>query len=136
MLDMRTDWPRELARLGVGLAPLSNSRFNRAKSRLKLLEMAALGVPCVVSPRSDYVRLHELGVGTLASSPNDWYREVGRLLRVEAARLEASARGRVVARSLTIENHAHLWWNVWRAALDADAGGRVRSVLVKPTNRP
>src|SRR5689334_24701002 len=46
-------WPRALSALGIGLAPLADSTFNRAKSWLKPLEMAAVGVPCVMSALPD-----------------------------------------------------------------------------------
>ena len=55
-----------VAKLGIGVAPLADTKFNAAKSWLKMAEMAALGVPCVVSPRAEYMRLHEQWIGSLA----------------------------------------------------------------------
>ena len=58
-----------VAELGVGLVPLLDSAFNRAKSWLKGLEYAALGVPFVASPTPEYVKLAGLGAGLLADDP-------------------------------------------------------------------
>jgi hypothetical protein len=45
------EWPRAVAELGVGIAPLADTRFNAAKSWLKPLELSACGVPWVAPPR-------------------------------------------------------------------------------------
>lgn len=115
-LDIHTGWPRELSRVGVGVAPLADTRFNRGKSWLKMLEMAALGVPCVVSPRVEYRHLHGEGVGVTAESPGEWYRLVGRLCREKSLRDELSERGRDVAGRHTIEKNAWRWAEAWATA--------------------
>jgi glycosyltransferase involved in cell wall biosynthesis/TPR repeat protein len=48
------DYWRELAQADVNLAPLERSRFNDAKSEIKWLEAAMLGVPSVVSRSAMY----------------------------------------------------------------------------------
>lgn len=57
--DLRGAYPRQVADLDVGLVPLADNAFNRAKSWLKGMEYAALGVPFVASPRAEYERLAE-----------------------------------------------------------------------------
>ena len=114
------DWPAELARLGVGIAPLADTRFNAAKSWLKPLELAAVGVPWVGSPRADYRRLHELGCGVLVDRPKDWFRVLRSLLTDERRRLELSDAGRAVAATLRLEDHAWRWWEAWDYALSRD----------------
>ncbi len=49
-------YPSELAnlRLDIGLAPLRDNYFNRAKSNLKYLEYSALKIPTVASPVEPY----------------------------------------------------------------------------------
>jgi len=107
-------WPDALAQLDIGLAPLSDSRFNKSKSWLKPLEYAAVGVPCVMSPRDEYREIHKYGIGTLAAKPNEWYQAMKTLLTNDALREERSQRGReVVARHLTIQNNVHQWADVW-----------------------
>lgn len=115
-----TEWPKALSTLGVGLAPLADSVFNAAKSWLKPLEYAALGVPVVMSPRVEYLRFHrELGVGIVAKKPADWVRRVRLLLDEPGLRAEHSALGREVARAWTYDARAELWLNAWERSVDA-----------------
>lgn len=113
-------WSSALANnLGIGVAPTADTKFNRAKSWLKPLEYAAVGIPPISSRRDEYERLHELGIGWIAWSPKDWYRSVMRLVNNEALRREVSAEWRaIVAEKLTVEVNAHRWWETWQLALD------------------
>lgn len=111
-------WISALGLLGVGLAPLASSTFNRAKSWLKPMEYAAAGVPSVVSPSPAYLELHEkYGIGDVARTPKEWYRLVRRLITDEAYRLERSQQGRAAVSELTIEKHAWRWMEAWEEAL-------------------
>jgi len=111
-------WISALALLGVGLAPLASSTFNRAKSWLKPMEYAAAGVPCVVSPSPAYRELADkYGIGDVAEKPKDWYKLVRRLVTDEAYRLDRSAESRAAAAELTIEKHAWRWMEAWEEAL-------------------
>jgi glycosyltransferase involved in cell wall biosynthesis len=112
-----------LGRLAVGVAPLNDTKFNAAKSWLKMLEYAAVGVPCIGSPRPEYVRLNKMGIGLLAQTPRDWYRNARRLLDDFNYRMDMSQRGRDIVREhLTIEANAHKWWEAWSAALAIERG--------------
>jgi hypothetical protein len=104
--------------MDVGIVPLEDTDFNAAKSRLKGLEMAAVGVPFVASPRDEYQRLHRLGAGLLADRPRDWRRHLTRLVRDGDYREELADRGRAVAAAETYENHADRWWAAWQRAAD------------------
>lgn len=122
-------WALGLSTLGVGVAPLADTEFNRAKSRLKLLEKSALGVPVVFSPREDYMRLHrETGVGVPADKPKVWYRELKKLVEDGPYRRQKSAETRAAVAHLTYEAQAWRWMDVWQTALDRQRGGVV-SVL-------
>lgn len=114
------EWPAAVASLGVGIAPLADTRFNRAKSWLKPLEMSACGVPWVASPRDEYRRLHEMGAGVLADRPRVWYRELKRLRESPALRQELSEAGRVVAEQLRMRDHAWRWMEAWQHAVELD----------------
>ena len=112
-------WIAALSMLGVGIAPLAATTFNRAKSWLKPMEYAAAGVPSVVSPSPAYRELHDKwGIGDIAEKPKDWYRLVRRLVTDDAYRLERSAAGRAAAEELTIEKHAWRWAEAWGEALE------------------
>ena len=110
------DWPYAVASLGVGIAPLADTKFNRSKSWLKPLEMCAAGVPWVASPRAEYQRLHALGAGLTADRPRVWYRLLRELAESSERRTELSQAGREVARSLRLEDHAWRWAEAWERA--------------------
>lgn len=111
------EWPDAIARLGIGIAPLADTKFNHSKSWLKPLELAAVGVPWVGSPRTEYRRLHELGCGVLADKPSDWYKKLRALRRDASWRADLSASGRLVAEELRLEKHAWKLWESWEYAL-------------------
>jgi hypothetical protein len=111
-------WIAALAMLGVGIAPLAASTFNRSKSWLKPMEYAAAGVPSVISPSPAYRELNRLyGIGDVAEKPKDWYRLIRRLVTDDAYRIDRGEQSRAAARELTIEKHAWRWMEAWEEAL-------------------
>lgn len=112
------EYPEYLAKLDVGIVPLVGDRFNQAKSWLKGMEMAALGIPFVASPVTEYVRLHnEYHIGILASKQRDWVRELKRLVIEDEYRSDVSGRGRaLVQERLTIEGNVGRWIEAWHTA--------------------
>lgn len=106
-------WPTQVTRIGIGIAPLADSRFNRSKSWLKPLEYAALGVPWVASGRPEYKRLYGLGCGLIADRPKAWTAVLRGLVAEPTLRAEMSAAGREVAKGLTIQGQAWRWAEVW-----------------------
>lgn len=112
------DYAEHMSRFAVGTAPAKNIRFNQSKSWLKMLEYAALGVPCVVSPIPEYMELWRQGVGVVAYTPKDWYHSVTELLTDKTYAESLSAAGREVASRRTIEGNADLWWRAWTATLN------------------
>lgn len=125
VIDLTTAWPETLGSLGVGIAPLADTRFNKSKSWLKPLEMAAVGVPSVVSPRAEYRRLNRDGIGILADKPQQWYGKIKELLENNSMREELSARGREIVREkYTLEANAWRWLEVWAEAYEIDKGKR------------
>lgn len=116
-------WPHQLASdIGIGIAPLADTKFNAAKSWLKPLEYASLGIPCVMSPRVEYRRIYELGVGVLARKPRDWEARLRELVASSARREELAGRGRQVASEWTIEGNAWKWLEAWSQALAIQRG--------------
>lgn len=116
-------WPLAVNTIGIGVAPLADSKFNSAKSWLKPLEYAAVGVPCVVSPRAEYTRLAKQGVGVTAKTPSEWRRKINSLRKDHLLRSELSERGRLAASKHTIEGNAWRWLEVWSSALDLERYG-------------
>lgn len=115
-------WPVYLAQVGIGVVPLSDTRFNTSKSWLKGLEQSALGVPWVASPRAEYVRLTKQhpGAGLLAATPTDWYRHLKALAGSASMRAEMSAAGREAAEAHTVEANAWRWAQAWEDAYNSD----------------
>ncbi len=113
-------WPKLLASIGVAFVPLADTMFNAAKSWLKLLELSACGVPWVASPRADYRRfVTETGHGILADRPNEWRRELKKLINDAGWRQEQSVRGREVAEPMRLKNHIDEWFNAWGLSTNA-----------------
>lgn len=76
--------PLNYARLSfefdIGLAPLVDIDFNRAKSWIKAIEYAAANVPFIMSDVSEYRRLHdEYGIGRIARTTDEWVSHIEEL---------------------------------------------------------
>lgn len=93
----------------IGIVPLSDIPFNRAKSAIKGLEYAASGIPFVASALPEYRRLEDMGVGRTATYDSDWVRELEYLLDYKTRRLRAAAHRHKALRDHTIKNTAHDW---------------------------
>lgn len=121
------DYSQGLAKITVGIVPLLESKFNDAKSYLKGLEFAAVGVPFVASPTPAYKVLNDAGLGLLADDKSKlWKRHTKQLLTCEAMRVEMGGYGREVVRQYhTIERNAWRWAQVW---VDARERSRVAHV--------
>jgi glycosyltransferase involved in cell wall biosynthesis len=113
-------WPLAVNSIGIGVAPLATSKFNESKSWLKPLEYAAVGVPCVLTPSSEYKRAAKLGIGIVAKKPDEWRRQLRLLLTNESLRRDLSERGREAAAKQTIEENAWRWWEAWIHAYEIE----------------
>lgn len=109
-LDINGDYQRALASLSVGIVPLDNNGFNRAKSWLKGLEMAALRVPFVASPLPEYQKLYLKGAGLCARRQRDWRVLVAQLLDDPISIRDS---GYTAAKLLTIEKNSYRWAEAW-----------------------
>lgn len=110
------EYPERYAELDLAIVPLADTPFNLSKSGLKATEAASLGVPVVMSPTPDNIRVHKLGVGVLANSPGQWRRHLRRLTRSDTARAELAAQGRAAMADQTVERNAHRWLAAWLSA--------------------
>lgn len=86
---------RQRRRMHIGLVPLLDSTFNRGKSWIKFLDIAAMGGVGIYSRRYPYTAIVEDGVnGLLADDdPDDWLRCLRLLLErpEDTARMAAAA---------------------------------------------
>ena len=125
------DYARAVAQLDIGIVPLVDSAFNHAKSWLKGLEYAALGVPFVASIVPEYEALNYMGVGSLSGRPKQWYACLRGLIEHPDLRLEMAARGRVAASALTIEDAmAPAVWDAWTLAAERRVGQPRRQAIL------
>ncbi len=99
-----TDFKTYLAVLGasdIAIAPLEDTIFNDAKSNIKLIEAAAVGLPSVCSPRREFCAPVEHGVdGFLATTDTEWF-DALRMLASDAAlraRIGAASSARIHTR--------------------------------------
>lgn len=87
-----------LARFDVGIMPLPDTRWTRAKGGYKLLQYMALGIPSVTSPVGINTELIVDGsTGFLARDPGEWYARLAALVGDAAARARIGAEARRVA---------------------------------------
>jgi glycosyltransferase involved in cell wall biosynthesis len=81
------DYPQELANLNfdIGIAPLRDNSFNRAKSNLRFLEYAALGIPTVASNIEPFKNTKSDGLMKVTET-EDWIEALSILIEHEAKR--------------------------------------------------
>lgn len=105
--------------LDIGIVPLELSPFNQAKSALKGLEYAALGIPFVASPTREYERLEAYGIGKTAKTPGEWRKHLQRMIDrpAETERIAREARDRIEAEH-TYKVCAPQWLEAWEKAID------------------
>jgi glycosyltransferase involved in cell wall biosynthesis len=102
----------------VGLAPLVDIPFNRAKSAVKAIEYGALGIPVVASDVEPYREYVLDGVtGYLVRSEHEWGKRLYELANDEAMRVEMGKRAREVAAQFTIEKNWPLWQSAYQSIL-------------------
>ncbi len=98
------DWKRpgatgdEIRAFDVGMYPLRDLEFNRAKGGFKLLEYMASAVPAVASPVSETKFILDEGAPAIAATTeDDWTRGLDRLLSSAAERKRLGEAGRAYA---------------------------------------
>ncbi|MGR8934456.1 MAG: glycosyltransferase [Gammaproteobacteria bacterium] len=75
------EYPKMLAHFDIGIAPLEDTHFNRAKSNIKLLEYGATGIAVIASDVEPYSKILSHGKnGLLVRSKGaihaDWYKNI------------------------------------------------------------
>lgn len=104
----------EMLDFQIGLVPLAPCPFNEAKSHLKGLEYAAVGIPTVASPTSSYRDwLADGDIGLTANSPRQWAESLDRLVSDPGLRRRMGIAARARAEDNAIGRH----WQEWRDVL-------------------
>lgn len=100
------DWrelPAQIAQVDINIAPLIDNPQRRAKSAVKYLEAAAVGVPTVATKREPYALIDHGKTGMLAWTPEEWRESLARLIEDGQLRtgLGEAARADVLASHTT-----------------------------------
>lgn len=105
------DWVGNLNQhLTIGLVPLKDTKFNRAKSSLKAMELAAAGIPVV---RNELPEFEELGIGLAATKPRQWASQIRRLMSDRVLWKEMQDAGLEIMKANTYEAHINEWAEAW-----------------------
>jgi glycosyltransferase involved in cell wall biosynthesis len=97
----------------IGIAPLRPGVFTDAKSYIKALEYAALGIPVVASDVTPYRDFVIDGVtGWLVSTDKQWASRLRELINDTAMRQEMGAKAKTLAAQHTIQTG----WKDWETA--------------------
>jgi glycosyltransferase involved in cell wall biosynthesis len=103
-----------LARADVGIMPLADGVYQRAKCGYKLLQYAAAGVPAIASPVGVNAQMLENGLGLPARDPVEFADTLIDLLRASASqRSTLSARSRNAVELYTYDH----WLTQWQLAM-------------------
>lgn len=137
-LRLRESWYRHIPRVqlgevgsvvadwDIGLAPLDDNAFNRARSNIKLKEYAAGGTPWLASPVGPYLGLGEREGGRLV--PDDrWREEIARLVGSRRKRAALARRAAKWGRMQTIDRNVHAWESALHEAVRQCAGREGRA---------
>jgi hypothetical protein len=111
---------RWLVELDVGIAPLTDTPFNRARSDVKLREYAAAGVPWLASPVGSYAHRGAREGGRLVED-DAWFDAIDALIRSRRERAKLAKRAKAWADLETMWNMAGVWERTFQ---DAIAGVR------------
>lgn len=104
----------------IAIAPSEDTLFNRSKTWIRALEMAALGIPIVAQNRLPYSDFVVDGkTGYLVDSDADWVSALDALINDADMRAEMGAAARAQAADWTIEEG----WRLWEAAYEHAAAG-------------
>jgi glycosyltransferase involved in cell wall biosynthesis len=116
-LDDHAAYYRSL-RFDIGIIPLRPSVFNRSKSYLKALEMAALGIPVVCADTGPYPEFVQHGVtGFLVRRDHEWEKYLRQLVNDDGMRREMGKNARELAGAHTIQHRAAMWQTAYRRIL-------------------
>ena len=113
------EYHRALLGTDIGIVPLSDTKFNEAKSALKALEYTAVGAHVIASPTPANTEF-SLGTGIgIAKTPEDWYQAL--LEGIRGVRYERDWDGGEIGgpdvRHMGILPRAEEWAQAWERAV-------------------
>ena len=103
------DYPQLFDGFQIGIVPLTDIPFNHAKSTIKGLEYAAAGIPFVAAASPEYVRLADLGIGRVASTPDEWIKHMTDLLDPAIRKREAARQRALLSQQFSMRQRGREW---------------------------
>ncbi len=124
------DLLRTTATFDIGIAPLVDNPFNRARSDIKLKEYASGGAAWLASPVGPYIALGS-GQGGELVKDSDWFEAIDRLVRAPRQRRRLTKKALRWAKTQTIEHHIAAWEREFQLAIER-AEQRMRMGTERP----
>lgn len=93
----------------VGLAPLARTAFNRSKSDLRLLELAAMGIPWIATDFGPYATEGEATGGWWVRNHTEWRDALTGMAEEYSSRKRLAQRGQEWARTRTVSAVLPKW---------------------------
>jgi hypothetical protein len=119
------------SRIDIGIAPLADTAFNRARSDVKLKEYGSGVATWLASPVGPYRALGEKQGGALVAD-DGWFAAIDELIRKPRMRRRRAKAALKWAKGETIERYAGDWESAFQRALER---AERRSRLAAPTAR-
>lgn len=115
-----------IADADIAIIPLVDNEFNRCKSSIKFVEMAALKIPAVMSMVSPYKELIDLkednGVFIENNNKDAWYKGIKALIDdVELRKKIGQNAYRTVKENFDINTQQHQWYNAYGEVLSGNS---------------
>jgi hypothetical protein len=107
-------YPSLLAPIDIGLIPLVDVDFNKAKSFLRGIEFAAAGIPFIASPSPEYLRLNARGIGRIARTPDEWVSHVDALRDPDLRRAEGEKMYQIVRQEHDMTQRVSQWRTLYQ----------------------
>ncbi len=112
----------------IGLAPLVDSPFSRARSDIKLKEYAVAGVPWLASPVGPYAAMEGPAQGGRLVADDEWLDALDELVGDVHLRVSMAAQARVWAKTQTVQQKGSAWETAFADAVRrAKRQGEARS---------
>lgn len=111
------EFPASIKKLGIdiGLAPLTDNMFNRAKSNLRWMEYSLSHMAPIVSPVKPYLCVKDGVTGLVAKEQKEWYSAIEKLVLDRDFRLKLSENAFAeICTNYNIDKNIHLWDNAYK----------------------
>jgi len=124
-------YPLKLASLSldIGLCPLVENEFNKAKSQLKWSEFSALEIPCVCSRLQPYDCVENGITGMIGNNEEEFYNSLCELIENPPLRDKISSNAYTKNyEDYNLEKNVLLWMDVYEQIMD-----KANGILIKPS---